>query len=66
MASLHPVPSYIPALQTADLADFTLLLVKDPLIVEHQALPQPHSHPVPESSRRNRVESTRASEAPAS
>ena len=48
MASLHPVPSYIPALQTADLADFTLLLVKDPLIVEHQALPQPHSHPVPE------------------
>jgi len=48
MASLHPVPSYITALQTMDLAGFTLLPVEDPLIVEHQALPRPHSHPVPE------------------
>ena len=47
IASLHPVPSYITALQTTDLTGFALLPVEDPLTVDHQALPWPHSHPVP-------------------
>ena len=46
--SLLPVRSYIAAPQTTDRVGFTLLPVEDPLIVEHQALPRPHSHPVPE------------------
>ena len=65
-ASLHPVRSYIAALQTTDRFGFPLLPVEDPQIVEHQALPGRIAIRCPKSGRRNRVEGTRASEAPAS
>ena len=65
-ASLHPVRSYIAALQTTDRVGFPLPPMEDPQIVEHQALPGRIAIRYPKSGRRNRVESTKASEAPAS